>query len=74
MIALHSSSLIAYLSGEKGLDVDAVETALDQKQAVLPPVVLAELPSDPRLSPAVAGTLKELPLLPVLDGFWERAG
>ena len=74
MIAVDSSSLIAYLSGEKGFDVAAIETVLEQKQAVLPPVVLSELLSDPKLSPAVAAVLKGLPLLPVLDGFWERTG
>lgn len=74
MIALDSSSLIEYLSGGKGADVEAVEVALNQKQAVLPPVVLAELLSDPRLSPTVAKILKELPVLPLLDGFWERTG
>ncbi|MFQ5903010.1 MAG: type II toxin-antitoxin system VapC family toxin [Candidatus Binatia bacterium] len=74
MIALDTSSLIAYLSGARGLDVTAVETALEQKQAVLPSVVLSELLSDPKLSPAVAQVLKELPLLPIIDGFWERVG
>jgi len=74
MIALDTSSLIEYLSGGEGADVDAVETALEHKQAVLPPVVLSELLSDPTLSPDVAGVLKELPLLSLLDGFWERAG
>jgi len=74
MIALDTSSLVEYLSGGKGPDVDEVETTLEQKQAVLPTVVLSELLSDPKLSPSIAGVLKELPILPLLDGFWERAG
>jgi len=74
VIALDSSSLIAYLSGSKGGDVDAVEFALRQKQAVLPPVVLSELLSDPKLSPATAEAFKGLPRLPLLDGYWERVG
>ncbi len=74
MIALDSSSLIAYLSGSKGKDIDAVEVALKHKQAVLPPVVLSELLSDPKLSPSTAEVLKGLPLLPLFDGFWERVG
>lgn len=74
MIALDTSSLIEYLSGGEGADVDATETALEHKQAVLPPVVLSELLSDPTLSPEVASVLKELPLLSILDGFWERTG
>ncbi len=63
MIAVDTSSLIEYLSGGEGADVDAVETALEHKQAALPPVVLSELLSDPALSREVAGVLKELPLL-----------
>jgi predicted nucleic acid-binding protein len=74
MIALDSSTLIEYLSGGEGADVDAAETALEHKQAVLPPVVLSELLSDHRLPAEVAGVLKELPLLSLLDGFWERTG
>ena len=74
MIALDSSSLIAYLSGSKGADVDAVEFALKQKQAVLPPAVLSELLSDPKLSPTAAKAFKELPRLSLLEGYWERVG
>jgi hypothetical protein len=40
----------------------------------LPPVVLSELLSDPRLPARVGALLLELPLLDVLDGYWERAG
>lgn len=74
MLAVDSSSLISYLGGEKGDDVDAVEIALRSKQAVLPPVVLCELLSDPELPVKVSRALKRLPILPVTEGFWERAG
>jgi predicted nucleic acid-binding protein len=74
MIAVDSSSWIAYLSGASGRDVEALDLAISQEQAVLPPVVLAELFSDPRLLPNAARRLKELPLLDVLEGYWERAG
>ena len=74
MIAVDSSSWIAYLSGETAADTAAVEEALTQRQACLPPVVLTELLSDPALSSTVTGLLRQLPLLPLLDGFWERAG
>jgi predicted nucleic acid-binding protein len=74
VIALDSSSLIAYLSGSKGADVDAVEFVLREKQGVLPPVVLSELLSDPKLSSATAKAFKELPRLPLQEGYWERVG
>ncbi len=74
MIAIDSSSFIAYLSGDKGNDVEAVEFVLEQKHAVIPPVVLSELLSDPKLPPHVASLIKELPTLSITEGYWERVG
>jgi hypothetical protein len=74
MIAIDSSSFISYLSGDKGNDIEAVEFVLEQKQGVLPPVVLSELLSDPKLPTQVASLIRELPLLPILEGYWERVG
>ena len=74
MIAIDTSSLIAYLSGEAGADVEAVGLALAHRQAVLPPVVLMELLSDKELPRAVKDLLVGMPLLPLSDGFRERAG
>ena len=74
MIAVDTSSLIAYLSGTPGHDIDVVEQALADRQVCLPPVVLTELLSDPKLPADVGSVLRQLPLLPVLDGYWDRAG
>ena len=74
MIAVDTSSLIAYLSGDDGLDVEATEVAIAHRQAVLPPVVLSELLSDPRLHSDVKDLLVALPMLELLDGYWGRAG
>jgi hypothetical protein len=74
MIALDTSSLVAYLSDEVGRDVEAVEVALAERQACLPPAVLAELLSDPRLPPETAAAFKQLPMLPITEGYWERVG
>jgi predicted nucleic acid-binding protein len=74
MIALDTSSLVAYLSNETGRDVDAVEIALAERQACLPPAVLAELLSDPKLGAETAALFKQLPQLLVTDGYWERVG
>ena len=74
MLAVDSSALIAYLAGETGGDVDAVDMALQSKQAALPPVVLCELLSDPKLPARVIRALKHFPLLALSEGFWERAG
>lgn len=74
MIAIDTSSFIAYLSGEAGPDVDAVDTALLSSQGALPPVVRCELLSDPALTSNVSELIRQLPLLPILEGFWDRAG
>ena len=74
MIAIDTSSLIAYLSGQGGLDVEATGLALEHRQAVLPPVVLSELLSEPRLRADVKDLLVALPMLELVDGYWERAG
>lgn len=74
MIAADTSTWIAYLQGEPGSDTDLLDRALFDKQAVMPPAVLAELLSDPKLNPAVVETLSELPLIEPEPGYWERAG
>jgi predicted nucleic acid-binding protein len=74
VIAVDTSSIVAYLGGAQGRDVDAMELALAHHQAVLPPVVLSELLSDHRLARETRELFGRLPLLEVLDGYWERAG
>ncbi len=74
MIAIDSSSFIAYLDGSTGPDVEATELALAHRQAALPPAALTELLSDPALSGELRTLLVGLPALLILDGYWERAG
>lgn len=74
MIAIDTSSLIAYLAGVNGPDVEATSLALEHKQAALAPVVLSELLSDPKLSGSIKALFMQLPLLDILDGYWARAG
>ena len=72
--ALDSSALIAYLQGESGGVPDAVEVVLAGHQACLPPVVLTEVTSDPKVGTRVLTLVAGLPLLTVGDGYWARAG
>lgn len=74
MVAVDTSSLIAFLRGEEGPDVERVDQALEENQAVLPPVVLTEILSDPKLAREVRKLIEELPILETRTGFWQRAG
>ena len=74
MLCLDTSSVIAYLQGTEGIDIDVLDQALLDQVGVLSPVTVAELLSDPHLSPTLRRTILELPTLPIVEGFWERAG
>ena len=73
MIAVDSSSLIAFFAGDEGRDVDWLDQALALKQAALPPVVLTEILSAPGIDRDAADLLRGLPVLDIRSGFWERA-
>jgi predicted nucleic acid-binding protein len=66
--------MIAFLEGDPGDDAELVQSALDHQQLALPPIVLSELLSDPKLPEKVRELLAALPILDVEPGFWERAG
>ena len=74
MIAADTSTWVAYLRGGRGTDVDALDAALANRHVLMPPAVLTELLSDPRLDSRVADTLKEVPLVEIAAGYWQRAG
>jgi predicted nucleic acid-binding protein len=76
MIAIDSSSWIAFFSDREPAQDDTVlvESALADHQACLPPIVLTELLSDPKLPRNVGALLSQLPLLESDPAFWERAG
>ena len=73
MIAVDTSSFLAYLAGDEGADVEALDEALRFELAMLPAVVLSEILSAPALDPRVASLALQLPLLDVTSGFSQRA-
>lgn len=74
MLCIDTSSLIAFLAGATGADVDLVDQAFSDEIGVIAPVTLSEILSDPKLPRDVRDTILQLPTLPILDGYWERAG
>jgi predicted nucleic acid-binding protein len=74
MITADTSTWVAFLDGSSGDDTRLLEKALQDRQLVMVPVVLTELHSDPKLPPAVAASLSDLPLIEIESGFWQRAG
>ena len=73
MIAADTSTWIAFFAGS-GADVDALDGALRDRQVLMVPVVLTELLSDPRLPATVSASLRDVPLIEISDGYWQRAG
>ena len=74
MIAVDTSTWIAFLEGDDGEDADLLDRALEDRQVLMAPLVLTEMLSDPKLSAEVSQTLSDLPLLEVKPGYWQRAG
>ena len=74
MIAADSSALISFFAGEKGETVEQLAAAFAGSSICLPPPVLTEMLSDPAARKEMSVTVLDFPLLPVLDGYWERAG
>ncbi|HAH09295.1 MAG TPA: hypothetical protein DCL54_06230 [Alphaproteobacteria bacterium] len=74
MIAVDSSTLVAYLQHELGQDVERFETQLAQANVVLPPVVISEVTSARPDDPELLSLLSQLRPLTLLEGYWERTG
>jgi predicted nucleic acid-binding protein len=73
VIAVDTSTLVAYLAGEQSTDTDELDLNLRQSRVSLPPVVLTEILSDPKQRPLLERFLVDLPLLRPDEGFWRRA-
>ena len=74
MIAVDTSTWIGFLQGDGGGDTDLLDKALQDRQVLMVPVVLAEVLSDPKLPADVSQNLVQLPLIEIDPGYWQRAG
>jgi hypothetical protein len=74
VIAIDTSTLVAYLAGQAGADADALDLALAHNRASLPPIVVTEILSAPAAPRGLTRLILALPALGCGDGYWERAG
>ena len=74
MLCVDTSSLIAYLEGAEGEDVNMIDQAFADQVGVITPITVTEVLSDPSLNKNVRETILQLPALPLSERFWERAG
>jgi predicted nucleic acid-binding protein len=72
VIAVDSSSLIAFFSGDVSADTDAVHEALLNDTLTLPPAVLSEVLCQPSTHPRMQQLIVKLPMLTPRDGYWLR--
>ena len=73
-LAVDSSSLIAYIKGEKGNDIGEINRAITVGGLFMPPIVWSEILSDFALSDQLKKAIKKVPLLSIKEDYWERAG
>lgn len=73
MIAVDSSTVIAFLGGVQRADVETFVAGLRAGDIVLPPVALSEILSDPQLPSEHRSLVLEWPILEISDGYWIRA-
>jgi hypothetical protein len=69
MIAADTSTWISFREGSTGEDVEMLAKALEHRQVVMAPAVLAQLLRDPELSSTAARTLSEVPLIEIESGY-----
>ncbi len=74
MTCADTSSVVAYMQGEEGSDVELVDRALADCSLVLAPVSVSELLSDTLLTPSLEKFILGIQQLEIKDGYWERAG
>jgi predicted nucleic acid-binding protein len=74
LVSADTSSLVRFLEGKSGDDVDLVEAAFTRDDFRLTPAAMAELLSYPRARPMLEPMLARMPTVTLVDGYWTRVG
>jgi len=72
--AADTNAVHAFFEGKLDEKIALLRRFFEQGRLLLPPPVLSEVLSDPRLPVDKSATIRVLPLLPLRDGYWKRAG
>ncbi len=73
MVAVDSSTFIAYLAGSEGRDIDLLVSGLESGEVALPPVVLVEILSDADMPAQHRAAVQALEILETKPDYWQRA-
>jgi len=73
MVAVDSSTLIAYFQGGAGVDIETLIENLPTGDIALPPVVLREILSEPKLPSELRDVITRQRTLEISEGYWLRA-
>jgi predicted nucleic acid-binding protein len=74
LIAVDTSVLVDWLDQRMTAQAKRVATFAQSGEGVVAAVTITELLSDPHGNRGLGPALVAFPVLPVLDGYWERAG
>lgn len=73
MVAVDTSTWIAFVQGETGADVELLDANLASANMAFPKVVLTEILSEPSLPERDRTIVLGMPTLEITDGYWIRA-
>lgn len=74
MIAADTSALIGFLRGDPDPRVRRLSAAIRDQTLWLPPPVVTEVRAGSIHNSTMDSLLNDAPMLPLTDGFWDRAG
>jgi predicted nucleic acid-binding protein len=74
VIAADASVVIAWLNWVDCPEVRALKTLVSERSLIMPGAALTETLSSPNLADADRFALSEIPVLPVREDYWVRAG
>ena len=74
MIAVDTSTVIAYFAGDSGSDIKTLDAAFMDQAVLFPPIVVTEFLSARNLSRDWRDEILSMPMLEIKDGYFARAG